>query len=272
MDHNALPTIGIGYALMFSNHKPRETEKIKADMQEAMDPEHYAEIRWNRVDALLKEIQDHFKHGGSLEEVKESVGNRIEHYNRNEGNRALGLSTEEEKKLLINTSLPGFEKKLDAQLDKPLPYSTERIAVISQLYRLGSAPSMIKAINEGNRAEAWYQIRYNSNADNAKGNYSRVIEESDLFGLHDKYPNAKNEKDIETMFSQHKEKIREEEKKSPLYEESNKEHGAKLEVSLDHTQEDVKIQETLRSALPCIYARQEQNDEYEAMNDMGMEM
>ena len=245
MDGNGLPTIGIGYALMFANHEPRNIEEIKADMKNAMDPTHYADINWKKVESLLENIKDSFKKGYDPVAIQTKINN----YYKNNDKGTLRLTKEEEKTLLTNVVLPKFEKQLDNALTKHLPYSTERVATISQIYRLGihGAPSMIKAINEGNRAEAWYQIRYNSNGDNLKGNYDRVIEESDLFCLHDKYPNAKNEKDIKDMFSDpdHASKIEKEEKKSPLYQKSNEEHHYNL-YSLSH----IKGKETSQTNQP----------------------
>lgn len=225
-DPKGIPTVGIGYALLYANHHPRDIDQIKADMKIALPSEKYADIRWDKVEKLLSNIHKHLDAGYS----SSMIHHEIDNYYKVEGNHALRLSTQEEKTLLVNATLPQFEASLDRKLDKALPLSEERIAVMSQLYRLGisGAPSMIKAINEGNRAEAWYEIRYNSNADNLTGNYGRVIEESDLFGLHDRHPNAKNENDIKHMFTKHATKIKEEERKSPLYKESKEENHISL--------------------------------------------
>ncbi|MBK6638098.1 MAG: hypothetical protein IPG34_10775 [Rhodocyclaceae bacterium] len=48
----------------------------------------------------------------------------------------------------------------------------------------GESPSLQKALIDGDRAEAWYQIRYGSNPDNLPGVAKRRYYESSLFGLY----------------------------------------------------------------------------------------
>ncbi|WP_324171285.1 calcium-binding protein [Sulfurimonas sp.] len=105
-----------------------------------------------------------------------------------------------------------------------LPNSKERAAVMSQLYRLGTAgaPSLLAAIKDGNRAEAWFQIRYYSNGDELPGNYYRVVQESNIFNLYDTTSNEKNSKDIIRMARIHQAKIAEEEGESSAYNGTNK--------------------------------------------------
>ncbi len=265
-DPKGIPTVGIGYALLYANHTPRDIDNIKADMKIALPSEKYADIRWDKVEKLLGNIHKHLDSGHGKSIIKQD----IDHYYKNEGSHALRLSTQEEKSLLVNATLPQFEAALDKKLDTSLPYSQERVAVVSQLYRLGTsgAPSMIKAINEGNRAEAWYEIRYNSNGDNLTGNYGRVIEESDLFGLHDKYPNAKNEKDIENMFHNHASKIKEEEKKSPLYESKAEQTKESSEIEYASNGMVILQGDSIVSMDDIELVNQEENSTLYANNDL----
>jgi hypothetical protein len=132
-------------------------------------------------------------------------------------NAQITMQTEANAEALLAYKLDQyFENSVPLSL---LPESKERAAVMSQLYRLGTggAPSMLQAIQDGNRAEAWYQIRYESNFDNMSGNYERVIKESDIFGLYDTAPNTRNSKDIIRMARIHAEKIIVEENKSADY-------------------------------------------------------
>jgi hypothetical protein len=69
-----------------------------------------------------------------------------------------------------------------------IPGSNERLALVSLAYQsqLGATdllgPQLREAIITGNRAEAWYEIRYNSNLDKKHGD--RRYREADLFGLY----------------------------------------------------------------------------------------
>ncbi|WP_281561681.1 hypothetical protein [Thalassomonas sp. RHCl1] len=65
-------------------------------------------------------------------------------------------------------------------------YSLERLALISLEYNNGNAliqDGLKNALKNGDRFEAWYQIRYESNGDNSAGIAKRRFFESSLFGL-----------------------------------------------------------------------------------------
>lgn len=90
------------------------------------------------------------------------------------------------------------EIKVDAWL-AGIPQSNERIALVSLAYNnlIGvnpggtfKSPTLRQAIIDDNRAEAWYQIRYESNGGlsritSGEGIANRRITESDLFSLYD---------------------------------------------------------------------------------------
>ncbi len=87
------------------------------------------------------------------------------------------------------------QKPTNAQLGEALtqlPYSTERAALLSLTYNnlIGfngngtvKSPTLRNAILTGDRAEAWYQIRYYSNGNALRGIARRRYEESQIFGL-----------------------------------------------------------------------------------------
>jgi GH24 family phage-related lysozyme (muramidase) len=72
-----------------------------------------------------------------------------------------------------------------------IPSSLERIAIFSLAYNTKDGQKSLlgaglaSAIEQGNRAEAWYEIRYNSNAGKDVGVAKRRYAESELFGLYD---------------------------------------------------------------------------------------
>ncbi len=91
----------------------------------------------------------------------------------------------EEYENRVNTWLPG------------IPPSRERIALVSLAYNglvnAGASPRLRAAVRRGDRAEAWYEIRYNSNppgrGDRA-GIAKRRFFEADTFGLYDDASNV----------------------------------------------------------------------------------
>ncbi len=147
----------------------------------------------------------------------------------NEINQHITLSTETNATALLNTKVQTYETALTAALGThDLPQSKERAALISLVYNLTNAssgainatiPSTINAIANDNRAEAWYEIRYNSNAGQSRaevgsGIANRRVTESNMFGLYSNdsanltLDEAKN---IARMYTLHQNKITNEE-------------------------------------------------------------
>ncbi len=81
----------------------------------------------------------------------------------------------------------GYEDGLDYRLaDEGSPaYSTERAALLSVYYNAPVliGPGVQNAILNDERAQLWYEIRYNHNHTNHNGLQSRRAEEADLLGL-----------------------------------------------------------------------------------------
>ncbi|MBI3376932.1 MAG: hypothetical protein HY035_00820 [Nitrospirae bacterium] len=106
----------------------------------------------------------------------------------------LTLPSEPAATTLLQLKLTKYETALDIALGghSQLMDSKERIAVLSLLYTMvdpvadkisKKIKSTIAAIQNDNRAEAWFEIRYGSNAD--KQHASRRYAEAHLFGLYD---------------------------------------------------------------------------------------
>jgi hypothetical protein len=80
----------------------------------------------------------------------------------------------------------GFEAGIDNRL-ADIPPSRERAVLLSLAYQSGAGstgflgPKLLDAIADGDRAEAWYEIRYDTNSDYAQ----RMYLQSHIFGLYD---------------------------------------------------------------------------------------
>lgn len=129
---------------------------------------------------------------------------------------------------LFRNSLATYINKLDKRINKmvssttsnslynlikPGVYSDERIALLSLVY---NNPALIGdgfsgAIQSGNRAEAWYEIRYNTHGGSTSelaGIAVRRIKESDKFKLYNaETPTESEARSAYTMFQNHKKKI-----------------------------------------------------------------
>ena len=97
--------------------------------------------------------------------------------------------TEAESDRLLRASVQEYEAPA---IGAGMPLSEERIAVVSVTYNRGPGAmrdhAAMAAIRDGDRAEAWYQLRYNcwgTNDDAEAGLRKRRFAESGIFGLYD---------------------------------------------------------------------------------------
>ena len=93
-----------------------------------------------------------------------------------------------------------------------LPESRERAALLMQVYLNGNLVSkkFVGAFNAGNRAEAWYELRYNTwlLGQSEAGNVKRSIYASDLFGLYEGTSvNVDEAKSVYRMLQLHRKEI-----------------------------------------------------------------
>lgn len=89
---------------------------------------------------------------------------------------------------VFNTIAPSYESTVDGRIGSVIPDSAERAVLFSFAYNGGAGllgSRLVQAINGGNRAEAWYEIRYGSNARSEGGVAKRRYYESQIFGLFD---------------------------------------------------------------------------------------
>jgi len=97
--------------------------------------------------------------------------------------------SEQESDRLLRASIHEYEAPAVAS---GMPLSEERVAVVSVTYNRGPGVMrrhpVMDAIRDGDRAEAWFQMRYNcwgSNLDAESGLRKRRFAEAEIFGLYD---------------------------------------------------------------------------------------
>ena len=110
--------------------------------------------------------------------------------------------------------IAGKQARLDAILGNTATHTTlshdskEYVAVMSMFYNVESlvtkGSKLATAIIDGNRAEAWYEIRYGSNRDG--GHASRRYSEAAEFGLYDNAtaPGSVESRSVYRMFTAHR--------------------------------------------------------------------
>jgi len=149
------------------------------------------------------------------------------------GKLSLQLPSEPKATDLLNAVAQDREALLDQALASrniTLSESNERLALLSMVYNGGlgvfgqalSQSKLLTALETGNRAEAWFEIRYNTNAESTRtdatsfrvagGIANRRYAESDLFGLYNggdgsaatATPDTVEAKDVLRMYTAHK--------------------------------------------------------------------
>lgn len=126
--------------------------------------------------------------------VQAALNGVLVDYDMNSGFAPLGLTefrllpTQSEN--IFNVSIVDFEATLQNRLTNAgvgdLPDSREKLALLSLEYNNGAAligPNLRAALASNDRAEAWWNIRYDSNANNDVA--QRRYVESHIFGLYD---------------------------------------------------------------------------------------
>jgi len=140
----------------------------------------------------------------------------------------LDLGDEETGQTVFSHTIGRYEtavkNKIGNTLYTELENSKELIALVDIAYNGGAVllgPGLRHALTHENRAEVWFQIRYDSNGgqsriDFGKGIANRRVAESDVFGLYDETPSAEGMKDVIRMERFHRVKIANEESAFPV--------------------------------------------------------
>ena len=198
-DSKGLPTIGIGFNLTDKNI--RELVLAKFGITDVSMREEIAEIIKNNqsdIDALQTELDNKME---GLASQNPPLANRST-FTFSDGD--LGI---DEMRSVFDVAVtiydegdPTAETTSD-QIGRVndwlsgIPDSKERVVLVSLSYNgiLSESTSLRRAIINDDRAEAWYEIRYNSNKDSlddnppddAPGVAKRRFYESEVFGLYD---------------------------------------------------------------------------------------
>ncbi len=145
----------------------------------------------------------------------------------NSFNKTLSLA---EAQQLLKITFPAYENVANVH---NMPESFEKVALVSITYNRGAGAvnskmvDFLTAIDNGDRAEAWYQIRYNAQTaipEFQHGIANRRYAEAETFGLYDRENISLAEaKSVLQVFTKHKSDIETYETNFPV--PSDSEHG-----------------------------------------------
>lgn len=210
LDSKGIATIGVGFNLRDRDVRSEVLKAFGFDLTSAVDRAYGEQIAtevgrsWTD-EAALRAALDRIM----LDRANDSGGS--------DGKRdSFEFSSAVEMKAVFNAVVLGKERAANEWLSG-IPDSKERAALVSLAYNnpgklLGS--NLKAAIEVGDRAEAWYEIRYGSNADDLGGIATRRYAEADLFDLYENGEAQKSEEqreadflDIFRMYTRHERSI-----------------------------------------------------------------
>ena len=118
-------------------------------------------------------------------------------------------------KAVFDSLAPGYEAIVNQKTPGLAPYSAERIALFSIAYNTKNGNGLGKllkdAVASGNRAEAWFEIRFNTNptSSDQNGIARHRCYESQTFGLYDQgaAPTAEDARQVYAMLARHRGEI-----------------------------------------------------------------
>ena len=184
-DGEGYATIGAGF-LMSKENLP----EILDNMELGLTPSQIKEV----TDKYFDENQANGKHDfgkgkAGAEAASKAINDALHEVSANTN---FGYSNDTQVKETFGAMLKTYTDRIASFLAKaPVANrpadNREYLALLSLSYNGmlgGESPSLQKALIDGDRAEAWYQIRYGSNPDNLPGVAKRRYYESSLFGLY----------------------------------------------------------------------------------------
>lgn len=175
-DSKNIPTIGIGMNLRSSSVRDAVFDEILGNNP----PQNLA----TNLTTVLNSTSY-----GSASQMQIALDNLMSqaHTNDPDIRNKFKFDNEDEVKNVFNVLAPDFETEIDNRIKTGIPKSDERIVLFSLAWNNASellGPGLKAAIVANSRAEAWYEIRYNSNGDQLNGIAKRRYYEGDYFELY----------------------------------------------------------------------------------------
>ena len=217
-DSKGIPTIGVGYALIVYNEATktwlrRDQGLVSSSVGVTFTPAYNINI------TAVLEI---FNNSKLTSKQKASAASQlIPPYTKGEDSNSLDvmgftISNIPQARNLFNFVVPEFEKilidKLGENTWSQYKGTKEGVALLSLAFNapglIGS--KLVGAILSGDRAEAWFQIRYQSNRLNGVGQYTRNglqkrrYLEAEMFGVFNENPTEDDFKQAYRMFTRHR--------------------------------------------------------------------
>ncbi|WP_031435808.1 calcium-binding protein [Methylobacter tundripaludum] len=241
LDSKGIPTVGIGFNLRSANvlnevlsafgfnvDAPQGSTEYnyKEEIKSIVNASHASN---SELDTLLNDVMYRRFNNN---DIPSSHRTRADFRFQNDG----------EIRGIFDKLIGDYEDKVDAWLPDIPQTAQERLSLVSFAWNNAGkllGPGLKAALQSGDRAEAWYEIRYDSNGDKLSGIAKRRYYESDLFGLYNDAGNVSNEeaKQIYQMLQRHPTQISDyEETYSAQIARANADFGSTVKTLADALQ------------------------------------
>ena len=211
LDSKKIPTIGIGFNLQVENIRKLVLKQFGFDTSTANNTEQ------QYIQEIINIVNAKHTSNASLQTKLDDVMTRRYNDTRipaaNRTRSTFQFADEGEIRAVFADLIEQYENAINKWLPGIPATARERATLFSLSWNnanklLGS--NLKKALQNGNRAEAWYEIRYNSNGDKLAGIAKRRFFEAEVFGLYNANDTAQNQEEAEQvyqMYTTHREKI-----------------------------------------------------------------
>ncbi|WP_203423668.1 M10 family metallopeptidase C-terminal domain-containing protein [Sinorhizobium sp. BG8] len=194
------PTIGIGFNLRYN---------LEPVLRAMVGDDH-----WNKtLQDQLKAVIDRSYSQGQSSLLNSRLDAVMKAWNESRDSSVpdtFSFSSSAEISDALTAISPSYYATIDRWLSG-IPQSRERAVLFSMAYNAPSllGPKLKAAIEDGSRAEAWYEIRYNSNGSGISGIANRRYVEAEHFRLFDKDSTATTAEALSAgrMYTAHRDKI-----------------------------------------------------------------
>lgn len=203
------PTIGIGFNLVIDTIRDLVIQNIGIIAPDNDDPYYQAYLQLRKT---LDEILGRDWSGSSTEVLQHDLDAALASYHSLVPSAPSSFTLSYENAVAVfDAARASYEGMVTSAINMPL--SRERAVLLDLTYNGGTGllgNKLVSAIENGDRAEAWFEIRYNSGGSLAKRRYV----ESQIFGLYDDAnpsasyrPSENSALDIFRMYTKHESKI-----------------------------------------------------------------
>ena len=225
---NGNPTIGVGFDLVAGGPVVQNAVLTGLGLTPsivALSPNQAAALvagTWQASEyAYVQQLRAQMVKNGSIGTMDSIMSQRAQDPNlSNIANRrtSFAFANDTEVRNVYNLLLPTYVNKIFTQYPALQTYtafatSRERMVLTDLAWNGGTGilgSGLGNAIASGNRAEAWFQIRYASNGGNSRGLAKRRYQEAELFDLYDSPSNPSGPAEAQSvydMFTKHRDAI-----------------------------------------------------------------